>query len=100
MRHSEIVYLITQTTVADAVGNQTKVDTERKVYANKNDISITEFYNAGVNGMKPEKRFAIKSFEYNGERKLKHENTLYDIIRVSEKGENTVVTCERVIANG
>lgn len=100
MRSTEVIYLISHTVNVDELGNQIEVPTERKVYANKNSISANETYNAAVNGMKPEKRFEIHSFEYNDERFAKHNGILYSVIAVSERGGKTIITLERVIANG
>jgi SPP1 family predicted phage head-tail adaptor len=91
---------LSATVVADNIGNQTEVLGERKVYANEYSVSSGEFYNAAVTGLKPAKAFEIYSFEYNNEDKLKHDGSIYRIIRTQGKGEKVVLTCEKVAADG
>lgn len=100
MRHTEVIYLISTTTTPDAIGNQNETSSERQVFANEFYVNSKEFYNAAVAGLKPEKQFEIYSFEYENEKKLKHNNLIYNIIRAETRGDKTRITCERVIGNG
>lgn len=100
MRHNDVIYLISEQTTYDDIGNPIKTKIERMVYANEFDISATEFYQASAQGLKPDCRFEIYSFEYNNEKELKHNDNLYKIIRVQKKGEKTRLTGEMVIGNG
>lgn len=96
MRHNQVIYLIATTITEDEIGNQIETPSERKVFANEFYVSGTEFYNAAVSGLKPEKQFEIYSFEYAGESKLKHNTVTYNIIRTEKRGEKTRITCEKV----
>jgi hypothetical protein len=102
MRHSDVIYLMVPEVLTDDLGQETPTGnyTERMVFANEFEVSTTEFYEAAIKNRKPEKRFEIYTFEYNGETKLKHENKIYTIIRDQKKGEKTRITCERDIGNG
>lgn len=92
MRHKDIIYLIGVTITEDELGNQIDSETEREVFANEFDISATEYYDAGVQGLKPEKRFEIYGFEYNDETKFRYGNKVYDILRTQTKGEKIRLT--------
>ena len=81
MRHNQIIKLITVTVTEDAIGNQIASTTERTVYANEFYVNQSEFYNASVAGLKPEKQFELYSYEYQGESKLKHDTDTYNITR-------------------
>ena len=99
MRHSQIIKLITVTVTEDSIGNQVALTTERTVYANEFYVNQSEFYNASVAGLKPEKQFELYSYEYQGEPKLKHDTDTYNIIRTEKRGDKTRLTCERIIAD-
>lgn len=99
VRHHEIIELLTATQVRDENGNMTDLYEKRKVYANQFDISINEFYQSSVAGMKPTKSFNIYSFEYRGEDALIHNGEKYQIIRVSTRGDKCNLVCENDIGN-
>jgi SPP1 family predicted phage head-tail adaptor len=92
MRHKDLIYLIDVTITEDELGNQIETSTEKEIFANEFDINTTEFYEAGVVGLKPEKRFEIYLFEYKDETKFKYDNKIYDIIRTQIKGEKIRLT--------
>lgn len=100
MRHNQIIKLITVTVTEDSIGNQVALTTERTVYANEFYVNQSEFYNASVAGLKPEKQFELYSYEYQGEPKLKHDTDTYNIIRTEKRGDKIRLTCERILADG
>lgn len=100
MRHSEIVYLISSTITQDELGNETPQETERLVYANQFYVSSSEFYNAAIAGIKPSAQFEIYTHEYQGEEKLKHNDTTYRIIRAETRGDKTRLVCEKAVGDG
>lgn len=100
MRHNQVIYLQSVTVTEDEIGNQVETVTERMVFANEIAVTAEEFYNAGQAGLRPTKRFEIYAFEYQGEERLKHDGTVYRIIRTETRGEKTRITCEKVIADG
>lgn len=99
MRHNQIIKLINVIVTEDAIGNQIASTTERTVYANEYYISQSEFYNAAVADLKPEKQFEIYSYEYQDEPKLEHDGKVYNVIRTEKRGDKTRLTCERIIAD-
>ncbi|WP_169908364.1 phage head closure protein [Metabacillus halosaccharovorans] len=92
MRHKDVIFLLSITITVDEIGNQIEQSQEREVFANEFDISTTEYYQAGALGLKPEKKFEVYNFEYNGETKFKYNNDIYDIIRTQTKGEKIRLT--------
>jgi len=99
MRHNQIIKLINVIVTEDAIGNQIASTTERTVYANEYYVSQSEFYNAAVADLKPEKQFEIYSYEYQDEPKLEHDGVTYNIIRTEKRGDKIRLTCERIIAD-
>jgi len=100
VRHNQIISLVSTTYIEDEIGNQIETISEREVYANEMSVGSSEYYNAALTGIRPEKRFEIYSFEYQNEEKLKHEGIVYRIIRTEGKGEKTRLTCEKIAADG
>lgn len=99
MRYKEVINLLSVTIVEDDLGNQRQEETPRQVFANQWGVSTSEYYGASSQGLKPEKRFEIHSFEYQGESKLSHEGIEYRIIRTEVSGEKIRISCEKVIGN-
>jgi len=100
MRHNKIIYLPTTTIEKDEWGNEIEVHDWKLVYANEYSVSSSEFYNAAVNGLRPEQSFEIYTFEYNSEKKFKFDDDIYDIIRTQGKGEKIIIIGEKVSDNG
>lgn len=100
MRHKEVIELLSVTVTEDELGNQIEQETARQVFANEFSIRDRDFYSAGVQGLKPEKRFEIYVFEYQNEPKFIHNGIKYRIIRTETKGEKIRLTGEKVIGDG
>ncbi len=110
-RPDQAVFLISATIAEDSIGNQVESPVERMVFAEELAVYSSEFYNAAVAGMRPEKMFEVYTHEYQGEAKLKHNNITYRIIRTENivfKSKGNVIKnekklrliCERVAADG
>ncbi|MHB9095903.1 MAG: phage head closure protein [Eubacteriales bacterium] len=101
-RQDRELYFISVTITEDEIGNQIETPVERMVFAEELAVFSSEFYNAAVAGLRPEKMFEVYTREYQGEAKLKHNNITYRIIRtgLGKAKEKTRLTCERVTADG
>lgn len=95
MRFNDVIYLLSTEIIYDDYGVAKTQTIERKVYANQLGVSATEFYNAGVQGLKPERQFEIYSYEYADETQLLYGGKKYRIIRTQVKGEKIRLICER-----
>lgn len=100
MRHKDVIELLAVTITEDELGNQIEQEAARQVYANEFTISDRDFYTAGVQGLKPEKRFEIYRFDYQNEPKFKHNGIKYKIIRTETRGEKIRLTGEKVVGDG
>lgn len=100
MRHKEVIELLSVTYTEDELGNQIEQETARQVFANEFSISDRDFYNAGIQGLRPEKRFEIYVFEYQNEPKFIHNGIKYRIIRTETRGEKIRLTGEKVVGDG
>jgi len=100
-RPDQAIFLISVAITNDEIGNQIETPTERMVFAEELAVFSSEFYNAALTGLRPEKMFEIYTQEYAGEAKLKHNGAIYRIIRTSlgKTKEKTRLTCEKVGAD-
>jgi len=64
----------------------------RKVYANKQSVRQSEFYQSATTGLKPELVFEIRSVEFSNEEKIRYNGKEYSIIRAYDKGETVELT--------
>ena len=101
MRFDKVIYLVAVTYQADSIGQQVEQPpARRKVYANEWSISSSERYEAGRNDLKPERRYQVRTSEYQGEQLMEVSGVEYTIIGVEPRGEWTLLTGERKVANG
>lgn len=100
MLFKEIIKLINITTTENDMGDPIEVPVEREVFADKQSIRQSEFYQAAATGLRPELMFVVRSVDYDGEQKLKYNNKEYSIIRTYDKdGELTELICQGVVNN-
>ena len=81
MNQAAKIALLKTTYTQDAVGEWIETTSEVNVFAYVSSVSMTEFYQAGLQGMKPEYRFLIWQTEYEGEETLKYDEKIYTIYR-------------------
>ena len=97
MRYNDIITLIDSRIEYDDIGNSVKVKEETTVFANKYQVSMSEFYSANLNykgsqhTIRNKTSFQIRHESYTGQGQYKYKDTIYDIIRVSDNGEYFVL---------
>lgn len=92
---SDVISLISTTESIDDIGDVIKTPTEKEVFCVVKSISQTEFYQAQAAGLKPEIKFVLaNSVDYDGEKTLKHDLKIYEVIRTYQNGEQLEITCK------
>ena len=102
MQNSQ-VKLISVTYTEDEVGNQIPAETFTEVWAEVTGIRQSEFYNAAIAGLRPERTFVVWANEYSGQTKIEADGVKYKLIRAFNnpaKSEMMELVCERVTADG
>lgn len=97
------IKLVSITVTDDDIGNQVETETTNEVWAEETGIRQSEFYNAAVAGLRPEKTFIIWANEYTGQVKVECNSVKYKVIRTyinPAKSEMVELICEKVIADG
>ena len=98
MLFKEVIKLISTTTTENDMGDTIEVQDERQVFADKQSIRQTEFYQAAATGLRPELMFIVRSIDYQDEKKLKHNDKVYTIIRTYDRdGELTELICQGTV---
>ena len=98
MLFRDVISLITVTTTENELGDTIEVSTERQVFADKQSVRQSEFYQAAATGLRPELMFVVRTIEYNGETRLKYNDKEYSIIRTYDKdGELPELVCQGVV---
>lgn len=108
--------LIGYTTTTDELGQQVKTPVERTVLCKLRHVGGSDFYNAAVSNLKPERKFIIHAFEYEDESEVRFEGQRFRVLRTfgggsqfrtyidsvdrsdnALKGEEVELTCERMV---
>ena len=98
MLFRDVVKLISVTVTENDMGDIIETPVEREVFADKQSIRQSEFYQAAATGLRPELMFVVRSIDYEGEPKLKYNGKKYAIIRTYDKdGELTELICQGVV---
>ena len=98
MLFRDVVKLISINVTENDMGDIIETPVEREVFADKQSIRQSEFYQAAATGLRPELMFVVRSIDYNGEQKLKYNSKEYTIIRTYDKdGELTELICQGVV---
>jgi len=98
----DIIKLISVEIDKDEIGQEVTSKTSKEVFAEKNGILRTEFFNAGQTGIKPALMFKMREIDYSGEELLEFDEKPYKIYRTyPTKDEMIELYCEsRSGANG
>lgn len=81
MNRAYTIYLIDKTYEPDEIGQMIPTEKKTEVFAYVRDISQSEFFNAGQNGLKPRKAFDVRVFEYGGQEDIEWEGQNYHVYR-------------------
>ena len=90
-----VIKLISQQRTQDSRGVWRTEETYRQVYCNVNSISLTEFTEAGRNGLNPQYRFIVFHADYEGETICEYEGLRYSIYRTYRRGDDLELYVER-----
>ena len=77
----DVCLLISESFEEDELAQQIPVETSRQVYCTVGNISRSEYFNAGHNGLKPEIMLAVFYGDYSGESLLEFHGKRYNIYR-------------------
>lgn len=91
------ILLLKSSYESDELGNQIPITTETPVFAKIVSASSSEFWKAGQTGLGADYKAIIWRFEYSGEEKVKHKDTIYDIYRTYVVGDKIELYLRKAI---
>jgi len=101
MLFNQVINLVLETHASNDVGDTVTTQVRRKVFADKQSVRQSEYYQAGATGMRPELMFVIRAIDYKGEPKIEHGGKQYTITRTyCTKSEFVELVCQGVVNNG
>lgn len=97
MNHAHKITLLTSKYTQDAIGQWVKTVEETDVFGLVSSVTMSEFYQAGMQGFKPEFRISIWMTEYHDEEELVYNNKVYSIYRtyIRDDGRIELYVTER-----
>lgn len=90
MNQAEKISLVTIEYVQNDLGDWIEDRTETDVLARVESVSMSEFYQAGLQGFKPEFRFTIWMTEYSGQSLLTYKGKTYSIYRTFRREDGRI----------
>lgn len=90
MNKAKKISLHTVTYTTDALGQKIPTVVLKPIFAIVRSASQSEFFNAGQEGLKPDKVFDVLITEYDGETELTYNSEVYSIYRVYERDDARV----------
>lgn len=81
MNKSDVAYLVSESYSQNDYGVIEKTTQMRKIFCNVTSVNSQEWFEGGRNGLNPQYRFTIYSFEYLGESVIEYRGVFYSIYR-------------------
>lgn len=81
MNRSSVAYLVVETFTQNEYGVMESSTTKHKVYVDVTSANQQEWFEGGRNGLNPQYRFTMFSFDYHNEKIIEYQGTQYTIYR-------------------
>ena len=92
----DVLYLLSSVSEQDDNGVWQNVYTWRRVFCKRGNITRSEFFNAGRNGLNADIQLSIFGGDYEGEELLSYHDETYSIYRTFRTGDDYIeLYCER-----
>lgn len=87
MNLAEKIALISTEYTQDDIGQWIEERTETDVFAIVESVTMSEFYQAGMQGFKPEYRMTVWMSEYNGQNLIEYNDKTYTVYRTYRRDD-------------
>ena len=81
MNRSDVAYLITTEYKQNEYGVMEKTETRKMVFVNVTSVTSQEWFEGGRNGLNPQLRFTMFSYDYDGQEKIEYNRKIYTVYR-------------------
>jgi SPP1 family predicted phage head-tail adaptor len=90
MNLAEKIALISTEYTQDDLGEWTETQTKTEVFAMVNSVTMSEFYQAGLQGFKPDYRFSVWMTEYNDQELVEYKGKVYSVYRTYRRDDRRI----------
>ena len=90
MNLAEKIALITTEYGQDDLGEWTETQTKTEIFAMVNSVTMNEFYNAGLQGFKPDYRFTVWLNEYDDQELVEYKGKIYAVYRSYRRDDGRI----------
>ena len=90
MNRAEKIKLLTIEYTQDDLGEWTEVWTKRELFARVESVSMSEFYQAGMQGLDPDYKLTIWMNEYAGEDLVDYNGKIYAVYRTYRRDDGRI----------
>lgn len=87
MNLAKKIALISTEYTQDDIGQWIEERTETDVFAIVESVTMSEFYQAGMQGFKPEYRMTVWMTEYNGQNLIEYNDKTYTVYRTYRRDD-------------
>jgi SPP1 family predicted phage head-tail adaptor len=90
MNLAEKISLISTEYTQDDLGEWTETQIKTEVFAMVNSVTMSEFYNAGLQGFKPDFRFMVWMNEYADQELVEYKGKVYSVYRTYRRDDGRI----------
>lgn len=90
MNLAEKISLISTEYTQDDLGEWTETQTKTEVFATVNSVTMSEFYQAGLQGFKPDFRFTVWMNEYADQELVEYKEKVYSVYRTYRRDDGRI----------
>ncbi len=90
MNRAEKIALISIEYSQDDLGQWVETKTETDIFALVESVTMSEFYQAGMQGFKPEFRMTVWMSEYDDQEILEYKGKVYDVYRTYMRDDGRI----------
>lgn len=98
MDRSDVISLISVSYAKDKIGQQVPAEHAKQVFCAVQSVSVSEFSSAGQLGLRPEYKFTLFAYDYDGQPLVDYCGNRYAVYRTYRaQNEQIELYCERQV---
>ena len=90
MNLAEKIALVSIEYAQDDLGEWTETRTKTEIFGWVESVSMSEFYQAGMQGLKPDYKFTIWMQEYGGQEIIEYSDKIYKVYRTFRRSDGRI----------
>ena len=90
MDRSDVISLITTIYTKNSIGEEVAEEIERQVFCDVRNVTMSEWFDGGRNGLRPDYMFKVFAGDYYGEHVVRYHGVTYEIYRTYERRDDFI----------